>query len=408
VSPFLLLLASSVAQDGVALRPTCDPYDSKIAELKAGDAVEIRHAMMGEAGLCYKVAVTSAGKTVEGWLPAPAIAGAEDFERARNAGTKLDTPTPVQPQATARKMGTDAVTVPDGADARLSKAAALLNSNQPGEALIIIEAMLKHNGTDPNLLAIAGAAAYQSDQVRQAVDYWERAVAVAPSPSVERLLRDAKREVEADQSAEKLFGMRFLFRYDAREIAPEQARSIVPLLDQEFARLSEMLGCQSQERIVVVVQNVEAYRKATGSAEWSAGRYDGRIRVALIEGNRIGEETRRSLAHEIVHACLAQIGNHPAWLHEGLAQKLSGEPFSNADRDAVREMARAGQLPSLAKLGHTFSRLSARHAQIAYAGALQAVELLYQSYEIDGVRNVLRNPEMLPQVVVDLDRRLKE
>jgi len=38
--------------------------------------------------------------------------------------------------------------------------------------------------------------------------------------------------------------------------------------------------------------------------------------------------TRQVFAHELVHACLANIGSWPAWLHEGLAQKLSGEPVS--------------------------------------------------------------------------------
>ena len=406
VPSVLFLLSASVAFDGAALRPTCDPYDTALAELKAGDAVEIRHAMTGDAGPCYKVAVTTGGRTVEGWLPAKAVRGSESFERARNEGAALVTVTASEPPK--RRAAGDAVPLPEGADERLRKAAGLLNSHRPAEALSILEAMLKQTPRDPNLLAVAGVAAYQSDQVRLAVDYWEQSMEIAPAPSVERLLRDARREVEADQSSEKLFGMRFLFRYDVREIGPEQARSIVPALDQEFARLSETLGCNTDERIAVVVQSPEAFRKATGAAEWAAGRSDGRSRVARIAGNRIGEDTRRTVAHEIVHACLARIGDHPAWLHEGLAQKLSGEPFSETDRSNLRQMARSGQLPSLAKLGHTFSRLSAHHARIAYAAALAAVELLYEAYGIDGVRNLLRNPEMLPQITADLDRRLRQ
>jgi hypothetical protein len=40
--------------------------------------------------------------------------------------------------------------------------------------------------------------------------------------------------------------------------------------------------------------------------------------------------------------------------------------------------------------------------------ALAAVELFYQHYQAFGIRNLLRNPQMLDQITADLDRRLRQ
>jgi hypothetical protein len=112
----------------------------------------------------------------------------------------------------------------------------------------------------------------------------------------------------------------------------------------------------------------------------------------------------------MVHACLASIPSGspawPAWLHEGLAQKLSGDALPASSRDQIRKMAQAGKIPPLEKLQHGWSNLSADHARTAYTMALAAVEALYESYASYGIRNILNNPERLAAVTADLDKKL--
>ncbi len=116
---------------------------------------------------------------------------------------------------------------------------------------------------------------------------------------------------------------------------------------------------------------------------------------------------RRVLAHEIVHACLTNISAAwPAWLHEGLAQKLSGETLSPAERDQIRTMAASHAIPRLENMGQTWSRMSAQHARIAYWVALAAVDLLFSGNGGLGLKNVLANPEQLAGITAELDRKL--
>ena len=396
-------MATHAVVSDVALRAGCDPEDEKLASVSRGDAVEIRFALAGGSGACYKVAVVSGGKTLLGYLSARAITGIEEFERGRASAAGFDSPQAArQDMASVRKSASVAY-----ANQKVMQAVRLLENNQPGEALQLLESVLRANHRDGAVLALAGLAAYQSDQVKAAIDYGQDSLLLAPDSSVERLLKKAQREAAGDSSSEKLTGAYFQFRYDPREVAAEQARSLVPVLDNEFARLSAELGCRSPERMTAVIQSKQAYLQSTGASEWSGGQYDGRIRVALMEPQP-GPQTRRALAHEVTHACLARIGNWPAWLHEGIAQKMSGVNITGEQMAAVQTMARAGKIPPLEQLSASYSRMSSDNAAVAYMVALASADLLYRAYGTDGVRSILQSPDRLRQISLELDRRLRE
>jgi hypothetical protein len=115
---------------------------------------------------------------------------------------------------------------------------------------------------------------------------------------------------------------------------------------------------------------------------------------------------RRVLAHETTHACLTMLGRWPAWLQEGMAQKLSGDTLTPALRQKIAAMASAGKMPRLGNLKQDWSRLDTDHAVAAYALSLAAVELLYENYGTDGVANLVRNPERLTAITADLNKKL--
>ena len=185
------------------------------------------------------------------------------------------------------------------------------------------------------------------------------------------------------------------------------ARSLSGVLEQQLTRISVDLGCQTAERLSVTAQSREAYLQATGAAEWSGGQFDGRIRVAVIEDGGAGAEARKRFAHELVHACLSSTGKWPAWLHEGLAQRLSGEALSPELRAEVKAAAQSGALPLLRQMNQNWSRLSAEHARLAYASALYAVELFYLHHKEFGIPTLVRNPEFLDRIAADIDQRMR-
>ena len=402
-----LLLAAAVKDGPTPLRSGCSPDARVLASLPSGVPVTIKYSINGETGPCYKVSVEVEGKTLEGSLPASAVEQAEDFDQARRQAVWMDTPMIVnQLRASAAlpslraSAGVSAQTV-----AVAQKASDLISSSRPQKALELLEPELKAH-RDPGLLALAGFAAWRSDDPRLALEYLRASLDLTPNPAVDKIYRQVERESKGDLSTERLYGLRVLLRYESSTVPTETARQMTTVLDQEFIRISQQLGCSAEERVIAVVQSRDAYRKSTDGAEWSAGRFDGKIRVPVFDPKVLDQSMLRSLEHETTHACLTMLGHWPAWLQEGIAQKLSGDSLTAAQRKQITGWVRDGKLPRLSNLRQDWSRMDAAHATAAYALSLAAVELLWQDSGDDGVRNLLRNPERLPQVTAELDRKL--
>src|SRR6202040_3559805 len=126
---------------------------------------------------------------------------------------------------------------------------ALLEASQPAKPLELLENELRKKA-DPTLQALAGVAAWKSDDPQRALVYWKNSLDLQPNADLERLYKRVEKETSGDQSTAKLYGLRVLLRYDASLVPVEIARQMVAALDQEFSRVSESLGCTAAERLV--------------------------------------------------------------------------------------------------------------------------------------------------------------
>ena len=396
--------ALAVKQDQTPLRSACDADAENVANLPAGTPVEIRFRL-ADGSDCVKIAATINGKLVSGYVPAAALTGLDRFEQERSSAASTDVVQALTPVETETKQA-----VVRTGDPMLARAADLIESNHPAQALEILEPAIKRYRNNPSVLLLAGLASYRADQLRAALDYWKQSLDLAPNESLARLYEKVRREAENDHSRDKLYGLRVGLRYEGTNLPAETARAMVSLLDQEFIRISGQLGCSADERIIAIVQTREAYLRTTGAAEWSGGQYDGRIHIALLEGDQAGPQTRRAAAHELVHACLTNLASGsapwPAWLQEGLAQKLSGDTLSSALREQLTRMAQEHRIPRLENLRQNWSRLSGDNARVAYALALAAADALIENYSAYGIRNVVNNPQSLQQITEQLDKKL--
>ncbi|HEY2842128.1 MAG TPA: hypothetical protein VGJ09_00700 [Bryobacteraceae bacterium] len=415
----LFLLALTVKEDHALLKSACGSGDDAVVTLRAGAPVAIRFGLSADGGPCYKVSAQVNGKTVEGYLPASAIDGLEEYDSKRRSAAWVETEQVMHSAdrltaaaggsggrgAGATDSGALGLTTTPANQAAISEAARLIEASQPEKALERLEPELKKK-PDAGLLAIAGVAAWRADDSRGALEYWRRSLELSPNPSIERLSQRVERETANDKSSQKVYGLRVVLRYDNAAIDTGGARQMLAFLDDEFLRISTQLGCSAPEKIVAIVQSREAYRKATDAAEWNGGQFDGRIRVPVVENQGVDGAMQRMLAHEITHACLSMMGRWPAWLQEGMAQRFSGDALSPAGRKAISDLSRQGKIPRLANLRQDWSRMDSEHATAAYALSLAAVDLLYETYNENGVWNVLHNPDRLETITADLDKRL--
>ncbi len=403
--PVLFFVAAmAVRTDQTPLRSGCDSEATVVASLPAGTPVEVRFRL-SDGSDCFKVAATIDGKDVLGYVPATALTGLERYEQERASAASVDVLRALNPVVAETRKA-----VAKTGDPALDRAQQLLEANQPAQALEQTQIALARHPRDPNVLVLAGFAAYRADQLRQALDYWKQALDIAPNDPLAAIYERVKREADADQSGDKLFGIHVALRYEGQALPPDTARAILAVLDDDYSSIAAQLGCTSDERIVAIVQSREAYLRSTGAAEWSGGQYDGRIHIAWTDGSQVGPAMQRALAHELVHACLTSIPSGarpwPAWLQEGLAQKLSGDRLPANVREQLRQLAQTHAIPKLENLQQNWSRMSTQNALAAYSLALAAADALYDNYASYGIRNVLTNPETLPRVTADLDLKL--
>jgi tetratricopeptide (TPR) repeat protein len=404
----LLFLALSVKDDGTALRNGCSADSDVIAKLPAGANLTIRFAMSGEAVPCYKVATEVDGKTVSGYLAASSIEGLDTFNNSRKTANWVDvSASPASAPASSAKADATPAMKREGLRVMLD-AQHLIETGHPEDALRMLEPVLRSHPKDAALWGTAGVAAWKTADNRTALEYWRKSLDLEPNADIQYIYNKLEREVKNDNSRETLYGIRVVLRYDDVVVPVDTARSMVALVDSTYSRVSAELGCTTQERIPTIVQSREAYYKATGAAEWSGGLFDGRIHMPAGPGQKMDAEMQKALTHETVHACLAMMGQWPSWLHEGMAQRLSGEVQSPETVAALKQMAKEGSLPKLGMLSGGWSAMDSRHASLAYAYALAAVNSLYETAHNDGIRNLLRNPERLAAVTAALDKSLSE
>ncbi|MDQ2945371.1 MAG: hypothetical protein M3Y27_05420, partial [Acidobacteriota bacterium] len=150
-----LFFIVSIKPDHTAVRLGCSADDVVTASIPVGTPVELRFSV-SDGSDCFKIAATVDGKRVEGYVSGTALNGLDQFERERRSAPDTATIQIIQPFEMIRKAGSARST-----DPVFGRATKLLEANQPGKALELLEPALKQGAKDPDLLFVAGLAAYR-------------------------------------------------------------------------------------------------------------------------------------------------------------------------------------------------------------------------------------------------------
>jgi tetratricopeptide (TPR) repeat protein len=241
------------------------------------------------------------------------------------------------------------------------------------EALVAVEVEPGHSGAHELL----GRIDYNAGRLEEAIPHLEIAAqADPPRAAAVELLARARKELEVERGMASRSSQHFDLRIEGGTADPEAALRIIDVLETAHDAVGAATGLFPRRRVPVILYADRTFSAVTGAHGWVGGLYDGKIRVPLKGLLQKGSgEVDRVLKHEYVHAAIASAtARCPAWLHEGLAQLLTGE---RGDEDAVRRAARAGGLVPFERLGGSFAAVAKRgRAQQIYAQALSFVRYL--------------------------------
>jgi hypothetical protein len=213
---------------------------------------------------------------------------------------------------------------------------------------------------------------YRQGKVREAVDALEAGLKYAPGHPVmtsqlEAWQKDAQLQSRFYESRGAHFSV--LFEGPADDAI---ARRVVDILEQAYYRVGTALMTYPSQTITVLLYTDQQFQDVTRSPAWASAVYDGRIKLPVGGALNRGEELRRVVEHEFVHAVVSTMAGPtvPTWLHEGLAVNLEAGGGAWADELLARTPTRV----PLSRLTRGFGGMSGEQALVAYAESAVAVK----------------------------------
>lgn len=221
---------------------------------------------------------------------------------------------------------------------------------------------------------------YRQNDLPGAQEQAQSALALRRDEELIELLFKLRREIQVQRNYANARTAHFTVQFDGYE-HEEMRVAVLDILKDAYAGVGKALNHFPDEPVTVILYTGKDFSDITRAPDWAGGMFgmsDGKIRLP-VQGAEGQERTlRRVVTHEYVHALLHSLAPAtPLWLHEGLAQYLSGDRAVNV-----------AQVIPLPMLANGFPG-DARAAYAAYMVSLQAVSDLVDERGMPPLRRLL-------------------
>ena len=228
-----------------------------------------------------------------------------------------------------------------------------MTQGRDDDAARLGEEALAMQPDDHAALALLGIVAYRRDRIGEAIELWERSLAIRQDDAVSGRLAKARKELEVEQDFYRSGAAHFTLKYDGNKASESLSNEILDHLEATYGDLTSRFIVFPESVIIVTLYSREAFHDVTESPRWVGGLFDGQIRIPIGGLTRLTEASRDVFTHELTHCIVYHKtrGAAPRWLQEGIAQLMEG-------RSALRlEAELAGKHGGLTpqQLAETFS-----------------------------------------------------
>lgn len=292
----------------------------------------------------------------------------------------------------AEQFGKAVELYPDNPRYHLLRGIALTFAQNYDPARYELETARGLAGDGVEVLYFLGKTYYDVGETDRALEYWEKAAALAPDdPRFVGLLERMRREQAAEGKMDRGYSSRFVISYDT-EVRTGSALDILDALEHLYNEVGTDLDYYPEAKIPVILYTLRDYREVTRSPHWSGGLYDGKIRLPIGGMTELTPELRATLRHEYTHAVVRDLtrGNCPSWLNEGIAE-LQGRQEFNPPLTELGRVIRTGDFIPLHALEGNFSSLGEKQIRLAYEESYAAVNYLVTTYGWYRVKAILLN-----------------
>ncbi len=258
-------------------------------------------------------------------------------------------------------------------------------AERPLQALSMYRRALEIDSNHVGALLLAGQLYYRREEFELARQYLRRAREITSNrvQGLDELLLRIDREQQATRPYQGLEMDNFLVRFEGGE-RPEIFYQALPVLQEARERAGRLLERTSRRPVTVIIYSGDGYQRSTDAPDWSAGLYDGKIRLRAGEVGRSPAYLARIVRHEMAHALIEEIapGRVPAWVQEGVARYLEIERWDSLQDTAyLLQAIRTRRTPRLSAMKNTFATLPAgSDVRLAYALSGAAARFLATTF----------------------------
>lgn len=183
---------------------------------------------------------------------------------------------------------------------------------------------LKLNNENWTIYVNVGNLMYQQGKFAEAVNYWQKAVALHPDlPDIRTKIDDLEKENKIGEKFNRKEYAHFEVKYEGYS-RQDLANLVLEILDTAYYRLGSDFSCYPKEKVTVIIYTQSQFREVTDNPDWLPAQSEGVgiIRVTADDLEQNKERIKDVLYHEYTHLLLyRRIGNNiPRWLNEGLSQ----------------------------------------------------------------------------------------
>ncbi|MDD5084575.1 MAG: peptidase MA family metallohydrolase [Candidatus Omnitrophica bacterium] len=202
-----------------------------------------------------------------------------------------------------------------------NKAVGYFEKNDYETAKGLLLDSLNYDSHNEYAFELLGDIAYYNQELGEAEENWKQAFKLARADRIAKKLEKLKRERPVEAKLEDYPSEHFIIRYegDKKEL---EGYDIRELLREAYRVISQDLSYYFKRKIAVLLYTEADYNRVTEVPYWSAGLYDGKLRVPAYKRSLREADLTKIIRHELTHAFVFELsaGKAPVWLNEGLAE----------------------------------------------------------------------------------------
>ncbi len=280
------------------------------------------------------------------------------------------------------------VYVDDDPDLYVSLGIAHFNKSDYKKAESVFEKVLALDSKSYIGYKQLGQIYYHRNDMVNASDAWEKALVLNPEDtSLRNRLSKLQKQIKVSETFNTDANHLFSVQFDG-ESMPEMKNAVLGILEDAYYDVGARLKAYPKRQIAVTLLTRDAYFDITGSPQWTAGLYEGQIKIPVVDADY--RSLRSVLFHEYVHAVVFDLMGPrcPWWLNEGLAQYYAATDNLNKKTDLTLKGIPTITDDLLSQLPGNIGN-DRNAAAKAYAMANSAVKYLIDTYGEAMLRLVL-------------------